>query len=119
MSITWIAPDFAVSPQLRPTDLPEVAAAGYCAIVNNRPDGEAPDQPSSQAIEAAARQLDLDYAYIPVVPGAPMDEAARRLDLFLKEAGGPALAFCRSGRRSAALWTMLQARRGNAGAASR
>lgn len=119
MSITWIAPDFAVSPQLRPADLPEVAAAGYCAIVNNRPDGEAPGQPSSHAIEAAARQLDLDYVHIPVVPGEAMHEAARRLDLFLREAEGPVLAFCRSGRRSAALWVKLEARRGIAGAASR
>ena len=115
MSITWIAPDFAVSPQLQPNDLPEVAAAGYCAIVNNRPDGEAPGQPSSHAIGAAARQLELDYAYIPVVPGAKMDDAARQLDLFLRESEGPVLAFCRSGRRSAALWTMVEARQGSAG----
>ena len=115
MSITWIAPDFAVSPQLQPGDLPEIAAAGYRAIVNNRPDGEAPGQPSSHAIEAAARQLDLGYAYIPIVPGAAMEDAARRLDLFLREAEGPALAFCRSGARSVALWRMLEARRGTAG----
>ena len=115
MSITWIAPDFAVSPQLQPSDLPEIAAAGYCAIVNNRPDGEAPGQPSSRAIEAAARQLDLEYAYIPVVPGAAMDDAARRLGRFLNENEGPVLAFCRSGRRSSELWSMLEARRGRAG----
>ena len=111
MSIIWIAPDFAVSSQLRPGDLPEVAAAGYRAIINNRPDGEAPDQPSSDAIEAAARQLDLDYAYIPVVPGEATDDAARQLDLFLRNVDGPVLAFCRSGRRSAGLWRMLEARR--------
>ena len=99
----------------QPGDLPEVAAAGYCAIVNNRPDGEAPGQPSSHAIEAAARQLDLGYAYIPVVPGAKMEDAARRLDRFLRESEGPVLAFCRSGARSAALWTMVEARRGSAG----
>lgn len=108
MSITWIAPDFAVSPQLRPGDLPEIAAAGYWAIVNNRPDGEAPDQPSSDEIEAAARQLGLDYAYIPVVPGASTDEAAGQLDRFLTGAHGPVLAFCRSGSRSAQLWKLAR-----------
>lgn len=108
MSITWIAPDYAVSPQLRPGDLPEIAAAGYYAIVNNRPDGEAPDQPSSEAIESAARQLGLDYAHIPVVPGQPTDEAARRLDRFLREAEGPVLAFCRSGSRSLQLWKLAR-----------
>lgn len=108
MSITWIAPDYAVSPQLRPGDLPEIAAAGYYAIVNNRPDGEAPDQPSSEAIEAAARQLGLDYAYIPVVPGEVSSEAARRLDRFLAAAEGPVLAFCRSGSRSLQLWKLAR-----------
>ena len=108
MSITWIAPDYAVSPQLRPGDLPEIAAAGYYAIVNNRPDGEAPDQPSSEAIEAAARQLGLDYAYIPVMPGEVTSEAARRLDRFLAAAGGPVLAFCRSGSRSLQLWKLAR-----------
>lgn len=108
MSITWIAPDYAVSPQLRPGDLPEIAAAGYYAIVNNRPDGEAPDQPSSEAMEAAARQLGLDYAYIPVAPGEATGETARRLERFLAAAEGPVLAFCRSGSRSLQLWKLAR-----------
>ncbi len=30
----------AVSGQLRPGDMAEIAAAGFVAVVNNRPDGE-------------------------------------------------------------------------------
>jgi uncharacterized protein (TIGR01244 family) len=31
---------FAVAPQIAPEDLPAVKAAGYVAVVNNRPDQE-------------------------------------------------------------------------------
>lgn len=107
--ITWLGPDFAVSPQLRPEDLPEVAAAGYCGIVNNRPDGEAPGQPSSLTIEIEARRLGLDYVHIPIVPGELAAEQARALDQFLSETRGPVLAFCRTGERSARLWRLARA----------
>ena len=106
MSITLIAPDFAVSPQLRPEELPEIAAAGYRAIVNNRPDGEGPDQPPSAAIEAEARRLGLDYVHIPVVPGTLGPDHARALERFLETAARPVLGFCRTGNRAAQLWKL-------------
>jgi uncharacterized protein (TIGR01244 family) len=108
MSLIWIAPDFAVSPQLQVDQLPEVAAAGYCGIVNNRPDHEGPDQPTSDQIEAEARRLGLDYAYIPIIPGEMSTDQARTLDRFLGEVEGPVLAFCRTGNRSAQLWNLAR-----------
>ncbi|EEK09667.1 hypothetical protein STRSA0001_1019 [Streptococcus salivarius SK126] len=33
-----------------------MAAQGFKTIINNRPDGEAPDQPTSAEIEAAAKR---------------------------------------------------------------
>jgi sulfide:quinone oxidoreductase len=108
MSITWIAPDFAVSPQLRVEQLSEIAAAGYCGIVNNRPDREGPDQPTSDAIETEARLLGLDYAYIPIVPGEMSEAHVRALDRFLQQVEGPVLAFCRTGNRSAQLWKLAR-----------
>lgn len=108
MSIDRIAPEFAVCPQLRPEELPSVADAGYRAIVNNRPDGEAPDQPPSAEIEAEARRLGLDYAYIPVVPGQLGEEHARALNRFLESAGRPVLGFCRTGNRAAQVWKLAR-----------
>ena len=108
MSLTWIAPDFAVSPQLQVDQLPEVAAAGYCGIVNNRPDHEGPDQPTSDEIEAEALRLGLDYAYIPIVPGEMREDQVRALDRFLEQVEGPVLAFCRTGNRSAQLWKLTR-----------
>jgi uncharacterized protein (TIGR01244 family) len=48
LSIRPLNDRFAVAPQIAPEDVPAIAAAGYVAIVNNRPDDEEPGQPSGQ-----------------------------------------------------------------------
>ena len=55
MEIKPIAPSFAASPQIRPEDVAQAAAAGYKTIVCNRPDGEADDQPRAAEIAEACR----------------------------------------------------------------
>jgi len=100
---TWVAG------QIRPEDLPEIAARGIRTIVNNRPDGEEPGQPGASDIETAARAAGLGYRWIPVAHGLlpeQINEMASALD------EGPALAFCRSGTRSTYLWALARARRG-------
>ena len=57
--------------QIVAEDLQAVAAQGVRLLVNNRPDGEEPGQPSSAEIEAAARAAGLDYHHIPVAGGFP------------------------------------------------
>lgn len=108
MEITRINPDFAVSSQLQRDDLRRLAKAGFRAIVNNRPDGEAPDQPNSQDIEVEARRLELDYIHIPIVPGEMTEAQARKLKRFLQGVPGPAVGFCRTGNRSTSLWKLAQ-----------
>jgi uncharacterized protein (TIGR01244 family) len=101
---TLVAPS-----QVLPADIAATAHQGVRLIVNNRPDGEEPGQPSSADIEAAARAAGLDYRHIPVAGGfsAPQVEAmADALDQ------GPVLAFCRSGTRSTYLWALARARAG-------
>src|SRR5688500_15471441 len=101
---TFVAPR-----QLYPKDLSSVAAEGIRLIVNNRPDGEEPGQPTSAEIEGAARAAGLDYRHIPIAGGFPSEQVeamARALD------EGPLLAFCRSGTRSTFLWALARARRG-------
>lgn len=99
-----------VGPQLHPRDLQALAAAGVGSIINNRPDDEEPDQPSSVALEAAARAAGLAYLHAPVrgLPDAATvssvaerlkDDAARDVETVM---------FCRSGMRSAALWAMAK-----------
>ena len=58
----------SVSSQLMLTDVTAAADQGIRSIINNRPDAEASDQPTSAEIEAAAAALGLGYRHIPVVP---------------------------------------------------
>lgn len=104
MQFTQLDPMFAVSPQIRITDVSAIAAAGFAVLVNNRPDGEASDQPSSADVAAEAQRHNLAYWYVPVRPGEDTGAQARRLAEILGGATGPVLAFCRSGARSTALW---------------
>jgi sulfide:quinone oxidoreductase len=104
MDITPIAPGFAVAPQVRVEDMPRLAAEGYRGIVNTRPDGEAPEQPTSDELEAAAATCGLAYRHIPFAPGELTDADAAALNSFLEKVDGPILGFCRTGNRATALW---------------
>jgi uncharacterized protein (TIGR01244 family) len=106
-----VTDQLSVAPQISVEDVAEAARLGFKLIVNNRPDGEQPGQPTSAEIEAAARAAGLDYAHIPVVGGPTPDqvEAERAL---LAEAKGPVLAFCRSGTRSIVTWSIGEAMTG-------
>ncbi len=99
-----------VTGQIGPQDMPVVAALGVTTIVNNRPDGEEPGQPSNAEIEAAARAAGIAWHHIPVAGGfsrAQVDALAEAM-----EAPGEALLFCRSGTRSTYLWALARATRG-------
>lgn len=103
---------FYASPQIGASDIAEAAALGITLVVNNRPDGEAPDQPAGTEIEAAARAAGLDYIAIPVSSAgfsAPQVEALRQA---VASSSGPVLGYCRSGTRSTFLWSLLQASEG-------
>jgi sulfide:quinone oxidoreductase len=111
MQIRKLTAQVSVSPQILPGELADLAAAGFRGVINNRPDGEADDQPSSAEMAAAAAAHGLAYRYVPMAPGhyepAVVDAMARALD----ELPTPVLAFCRTGTRSTSLWA-LQAARG-------
>lgn len=95
--------------QLRPEDVAAVRALGVALVVNNRPDAEEPDQPSSAEIEAAAGAAGLGYRHIPVAGGFSPAEVEAMADALDR---GPVLAFCRSGMRSTWLWALARASRG-------
>ncbi len=108
MDIRTVTPDFAVAPQIEPADLAAAKARGFTLVINNRPDGEAPDQPTSAEIQAAAAAAGLDYVHVPVV-GRPGEAQVEAVSAALTEAKGPVLAFCRSGTRSIVTWALGQA----------
>jgi uncharacterized protein (TIGR01244 family) len=106
-----VTDDLSVAPQISVADVAEAARLGFTAIINNRPDGEEPGQPTSAQIEAAAREAGLGYSHIPVVgrPGPAEIDAVREV---VDAADGPILAFCRSGTRSIVTWSIGQAQSG-------
>jgi sulfide:quinone oxidoreductase len=111
MEFKKLSEQLSVSPQISVDDVATIKAKGFRAIVCNRPDAEAPDQPNYQAIEQAATEAGLEFRYQPVKPGMVGDEDAQAFDAHLTALPGPVLAFCRTGTRSATLWALSQASR--------
>ena len=100
-----ITDDVCVAPQLGPEHMAAAASAGFKSVVNNRPDFEhGPDQPTSDAIETAARAAGLEYRFLPVMGGWQSPEQISAMAALLDELPRPLLMFCRSGARSAMLY---------------
>jgi uncharacterized protein (TIGR01244 family) len=103
-----VTESLTVSPQVTEADMARAAAEGFVLVINNRPDGEDPSQPSGATIEAAARAAGLDYLHVPV-RGGPTQEQVDEVRAAVEAADGPVLAFCRSGTRSIVTWSIGQA----------
>ena len=95
--------------QMLPADIPALKAAGFTTIVNNRPDGEAPDQPGGAEIEAAAKAAGLAYHAIPLGRGGVTPDMIEKTREVLEGSTGPVVCSCRSGTRSTTLWALSQA----------
>ena len=95
----------SVSGQLDPSDMKDLADAGFTAVVNNRPDGEALfGQPRTADLRAAAEAAGLKFLDLPFAgPRATPDQVRAFADL-LAAGDGRIVAFCKSGMRSALLW---------------
>lgn len=106
MHIRPLTPRYAVSPQISPEDLAEIKAAGYAAIICNRPDAEIPSDIGAAAIEAAATAAGLAFVEIPITH-AGLDEASIQAQAdAIANAQGPVLAYCASGTRSTIVWML-------------
>ncbi|KQQ14205.1 NAD(FAD)-dependent dehydrogenase [Methylobacterium sp. Leaf123] len=109
-----ITSDLSVAPQIRPDDIPAIASAGFRSILCNRPDAESPDQPSFREIEQRAEQAGLVARYLPVTSGHITDADVAAFEAATEALPKPVLAYCRTGTRSATLWSHAEARRGQA-----
>ena len=95
-----------VSGQIRPEEVAGLAEQGVTMLINNRPDGEEADQPLAADIEAAAEAAGISYRHVPILRGiGPADIEAMQEALRAAQSG-QALAFCRSGNRSALTWAL-------------
>lgn len=113
MGLHTLSDRLSVSPQISADDVAALKQQGFRAIICNRPDGEGNDQPSFAEIEKAAKSHGLEAVYQPVVSGKVEDGDADAFSDALARLPGPVLAYCRTGTRSATLWSLSQAGKGD------
>ena len=109
MDIRSLAPALSVSEQILPSQLAELKAAGFRAIICNRPDGEGGDQPLFAEIKRAADAVGIEAHYLPAESGKVTDEQGAAFGKLLETLPKPVLAYCRSGMRSTTMWALSQA----------
>lgn len=110
MDIRKITDEFSVAPQIHAEDVAAIAAAGFRAVICNRPDGESSDQPCCDDIAAAATARGLAWRMQPVSSGGITRADVEAFGALLEELPKPVLAYCRSGTRCAMLWCLSEAR---------
>ena len=74
MPVTSVSEKLSVSSQPSVEDIRSLRANGFNTLINNRPDGEEPGQPGTEAEAQEAKHCNLSYAFIPVT-GATITEA--------------------------------------------
>ena len=109
MELKRINDDVSVAPQISPDDMPALKAAGFTTVINNRPDGESFDQPTSDTMKAAAEAAGLAYHYIPLGREGISAQMVEETKQVLEGSTGPVFCYCRSGTRSTTLWALSQA----------
>ena len=109
MELRKITEELSVSPQISAQDVEAIKAAGFRSIICNRPDGEAGDQPLFVELAVAAHNAGMQSRMVPVETGKVTDDDARAFTKAMADLPKPVLAFCRSGTRSATLWSLAEA----------
>jgi uncharacterized protein (TIGR01244 family) len=107
MDMRRITPDYSVSPQIAPDDMPDIAAAGFRTVICNRPDSEIPVELSSEVMRIAAEAAGLKFVDNQVTHQTMTPERVRTQAEAM--ADGPVLAYCASGTRCSVLWSLVQA----------
>jgi sulfide:quinone oxidoreductase len=111
MHLKPLSASLSVSPQIAPSDVAAIAAAGFKSVICNRPDGESADQPLYAEVEKAASAAGLRARYVPVVSGKVSDADAAAFKVAIEVLPKPILAYCKSGTRSATLWAFSESGR--------
>lgn len=109
MDLRQITETYTVAPQLEPTDMAALAKQGVTTVICNRPDAENPPPLQAGAMQAAAEAAGLSFVFNPVVGGQLTLENVEEQSEAIDAAGGPVVAYCASGNRSAIVWALGQA----------
>jgi sulfide:quinone oxidoreductase len=103
--LTTIDDNFSTSPQINARDLTDIKAAGFKSVICNRPDDEdGGAHPDHNLLESEAKELGLQFAYLPVVPGQINEAHVEQFKTLISGLPGPILGYCRLGIRSRTLY---------------
>jgi uncharacterized protein (TIGR01244 family) len=109
MDIRHLTPRHAVSPQINPEDIAAVAAAGFVAIICNRPDEEVPPSHQAAVMQQAAQAAGLAFHILPLTHHTMTPDRVAQQRSLIDGATGPVLAYCASGTRCSVVWSLGQA----------
>ena len=109
MDIRQITPDYFVSPQIDPADLPAIAEAGFTRVICNRPDAENPPSHQADVMAQAAQDAGLDFKVLPLTHQTMTPDNVAAQMGFVADAPGKVLAYCASGTRCTVIWALGQA----------
>jgi len=109
MQINRLTSDYSVAAQISLNDVADIAAAGFKALINNRPDSEVEQDLHADKFAAEAKKHGLAFSFNPISnQGMTMDNLAAQGKV-IAETDGPVFAYCRSGTRSTFCWAFYQA----------
>ncbi|MCH2078054.1 MAG: TIGR01244 family sulfur transferase [Rhodobacteraceae bacterium] len=109
MDIRRLTPAYAVTPQIEPTDVPDIAAAGFKTVICNRPNEEIPVELQAEVLRIAVEAAGMTFIDNPLVHGQMTMENIQVQADAQSETDGPVLAYCASGTRSSICWSLSQA----------
>jgi len=93
-----------ITGQISPEQVPMIAENGFKTIINNRPDGESPDQPTSAEIAAACEEAGIAYKEISFSGNGLTQKHVEDFADYFNQAEQPMLIFCRTGNRSTGIY---------------
>lgn len=104
MSIRTLSPTLSVSPQVLPHQVAALARKGFRSVICNLPDGDGGS--GFAQIPATAKAAGIEAAHLPIRSGEAGPHDLQAFRDRMDRLPTPTLAFCRSGNRSASLWSM-------------
>ncbi|WIV49640.1 TIGR01244 family sulfur transferase [Marivivens sp. LCG002] len=110
MDIRNIASNYSVSPQILPTDVAAIKAAGFTTVLCNRPDEEVPSDIGSDAMRKEVEAAGLRFVFNPVTHQSLNAEMVKVQMSTIEQSSGPVLAYCASGTRSSIVWSLGSAK---------
>lgn len=109
MDIRQIDENYSVTGQISPDDISDIAARGFQMVICHRPDGEGGAvQPDFAEIAKAAEKAGITAIHVPFSGGMLTQADVDAMAEALSKAEGAVLGYCRSGARSAQIYSITR-----------